>query len=253
MPVFQSLLQVKAERGGGFLLLIDPDRADGNTLPSLTEAARDCGVDAILVGTSLSTHGNFHRVVRQVKAHTDLPVIIFPGSHSQITPDADAILFTSLLSGRNPQFLIDEQVRGAPMIKEYGIEAIATGYLLIASGRYTSVQYMSNTLPIPSDKPDIVCAHALAAQYLGMSTVFLEAGSGAEYAVPDHVIDAVARYIDLPLIIGGGIRTPEEVDAKISAGASLVVVGDHFEKNSNDLNRLREFTVAAHPTERIPV
>jgi len=253
MSVFQSLMQVRADRGGGFLLLIDPDRSGESALLSLTEAACDCGVDAILVGTSLATHGNFHRVVRQIKTHTDLPVIIFPGTHSQITAEADAILFTSLLSGRNPQFLIDEQVRGAPMIREYGIEPIATGYLLIASGRYTSVQYMSNTLPIPADKPDIACAHALAAQYLGMQVVFLEAGSGAEYSVPEEMIDAVAGYVDLPLIIGGGIRTSEEVNSKIAAGAALVVVGDHFEKNGGDIEKLREFTAAAHPSERIPV
>ncbi|UCD16493.1 MAG: geranylgeranylglyceryl/heptaprenylglyceryl phosphate synthase [Candidatus Zixiibacteriota bacterium] len=252
MSVFDTLMQIRTRKGGGFLLLLDPDRTSEAGIVELAGSAEEYGVDALLVGTSLAINDNFHAVVSQVKSLTALPVIIFPGAHSQISPDADAVLFTSLLSGRNPQYLIEEQVRGAPIVKAYGVEPIATGYLLIESGKYTSVQYMSNSFPIPAGKKDIACAHALAAQYLGMQTVFLDAGSGAERSVPEAMVEAVAGYVDLPLIIGGGIRTPREVEQKITAGASFVVVGDHFEK-TGDRSRLREFASAAHLAESVRV
>ncbi len=251
MSVFSRMMNIKKERGGVFALLLDPDRSSETSILALAEGAADVGVDIILVGSSLTVRGNFHAMVKQIKNSTKLPVIIFPGAHSQISPHADAILFTSLLSGRNPQYLIDEQVKGAPIIKSFGIEPIATAYLLIESGRYSSVQYMSGSLPIPSEKADIACAHALAAQYMGMQMVFLEAGSGAERSVPESMIESVAGYIDIPLIVGGGIRTPDDVMHKISAGASVVVVGDHFEKSGG--NMIREFTAAAHPLTEITV
>ena len=246
MQVFESLLQVKIEKGGGFFLLLDPDRTTPDMILMLAEAAEDSEVDAVLVGTSLMTKNNFQTTVKDVRERTSLPVIIFPGTHSQISPNADAILFTSLISGRNPTYLIDEQVKGAPLVKEYGIEPIATGYMLIESGGYSSVQYISHSMPIPSDKNDIACAHALAAQYMGMQAIFMEAGSGARQSVPLSMIESVAAYINLPIIVGGGIREPREVESKIKAGASFVVVGHHFE-NNNDLKALHEFAEAAHP------
>jgi heptaprenylglyceryl phosphate synthase len=153
--VFNSLLDARAVRGGGFLLLIDPDRSHKDDYLALAEAASECRVDAILVGTSFMMAGHFPTAVREIKARANLPVIIFPGSFTQITSDADAILYTSLISGRNPQYLIDEQVKGAPFIKAAGLEAIPTGYMLIESGPLTSVQFISGTLPIPRSKPDI--------------------------------------------------------------------------------------------------
>jgi phosphoglycerol geranylgeranyltransferase len=252
MKVWEQLLAIKARRGGGFFLLLDPDRLPGKELLRLAEEAQDGDVDAILVGTSIMLNTNFHHTVRQVKEHTALPVIIFPGSHSQITPYADAVLFTSLISGRNPQYLIDEQVKGAPLIKEYGIEPIATGYMLIDSGKYTSVQYISGTLPIPADKNDIACAHALAAQYLGMKLLFMEAGSGASRSVPEPMIEAVSRYVELPMMVGGGISSPEEAGRKMTAGASFVVVGNHFEKGSNGA-LMHEFADAVHTLEKVTI
>ena len=201
MNVFESLKGVKEKKGGAFLVLIDPDRTTRDKMLALAEAAGDCEVDALLVGSSFMLHANFHGIVKDIKAVSSVPVIIFPGAHSQISPDADAILFTSLISGRNSQYLIDEQVRGAPIIKEYGLEVIPTGYMLIESGGYTSVQYISNSLPIPADKHDVACAHALAAQYLGMKAVFMEAGSGAKVSVSEAMIEAVSRYIDLPIFV----------------------------------------------------
>jgi len=252
MRIFESLLQVRADRGGGFFLLLDPDRTSTDKILTLAEAAEEAEVDALLVGTSLMTTSHFQKTVKAVKERTSLPVIIFPGTHSQISPYADAILFTSLISGRNPNYLIDEQVKGAPLVKEFRIEPIATGYMLIDSGGYSSVQYISHSMPIPSAKNDIACAHALAAQYLGMHAIFMEAGSGARNSVPSSMIEAVRNYINLPIIIGGGIRQPSEVEEKINAGASFVVVGHHFE-NNHDLSMLHEFTDAAHPLATVTI
>ena len=252
MTIFESLIECKTKKGGGFFLLLDPDRASANSILKLAEAAGECDVDALLVGSSFTLQSNFHRTVKEIKRRSEVPVIIFPGAHSQISPDADAILFTSLISGRNPQYLIDEQFRGAPIVKEFGIEPIATGYILIESGGRTSVEYISNTRPIPSDKSDIVCAHALAAQYMGMKLIFLEAGSGAQNSVPESLIRSLADYIDLPILVGGGIKDPQEVERKISAGASFVVVGNHFELDNN-IDRLKEFTSAAHPNVQVGV
>ncbi len=252
MPIYEILVQTIKNKGGVFLLLLDPDRSGINSILNLAESASEFGVDALLVGTSFVLESNFHQAVKQIKECTSLPVIIFPGAHSQISPHADAVLFTSLISGRNSQYLIDEQVKGAPIVKSFGLEVIPTGYMLIESGKYTSVQSISGTLPIPSDKPDIACAHALAAQYMGMRLVFLEAGSGASKPVPDEMITAVAGYIDIPVMVGGGIRSPREVENKIAAGASLVVVGDHFE-NEGKIEHLAEFASAAHPLEKVKV
>lgn len=243
--VYQHLLTKAARRGGGFLLLIDPDRAPAEQYLALAEASESCGVDAIMVGTSFMLDASFPEAVRQIKSRTRVPVIIFPGSFAQINPHADAILFSSLLSGRNPTYLIDEQVRGAPLVKRYGLESIPTGYLLVESGPLTSVQYISNTNPIPRNKPDIACAHALAAQYLGMKLVYLEAGSGAEMSVPEDMVGVCAEYLDIPLVVGGGLRRPEECRSRIEAGASFVVVGTGMEDDPQ-FTYLRELTAAVH-------
>jgi len=246
MHVFQNLIDNKTEKGGGFFLLLDPDRSSENDILHLAESAGDCGVDAVLVGTSFMLNTNFHQAVKNIKEHTALPVIIFPGAHSQITPHADAILYTSLISGRNPTYLIEEQVKGAPLIKRFGLEPIATGYMIIESGRATSVLYISNTRPIPRDKSDIAAAHALTAQYFGMKAVFMEAGSGADGSVPIEMIKVVSDYIDIPIIIGGGINKPGDARKKISAGASFVVVGNRLEE-CNSTALMREFADACHP------
>jgi len=252
MDVYQRLLKTKEERGGGFLLLIDPDRTDPTSYLNLAEAADECGVDAILVGTSFMMAGNFPEAVSSIKSRTELPVIIFPGSYTQITSHADAILFTSLISGRNPQYLIDEQVKGAPFVKAAGLESIPTGYMLIESGPLTSVQFISGSLPIPRNKPDIACAHALAAQYMGMKMVYLEAGSGAELSVPEKMVSIVAGNVDIPLLVGGGLHTAEDCSKMIDAGASFVVVGTKMEKYDSR-SELMEMTAATHPGESVKI
>jgi putative glycerol-1-phosphate prenyltransferase len=250
--VYDRLLSAKEQRGGGFLLLLDPDRTPEPSFLSLAEAAEECGVDAILVGSSFMLTSHFGSAVKKIKAVSSVDVIVFPGSFAQVSPHADAILFTSLISGRNPNYLIDEQVRGAPLVKQFGIEPIPTGYMLIESGGLTSVQYISDTHPIPRTKNDIACAHALAAQYLGMKLVYLEAGSGAACPVPVEMIRAVASYVDLPLLVGGGLTTPDECAARIEAGASFVVVGNGLENDSR-FAFLRELTAACHPSESVIV
>jgi putative glycerol-1-phosphate prenyltransferase len=250
--VYQTLLDARDNRGGGFLLLIDPDRSRESDYIALAEAAFDCGVDALLVGTSFMMGGHFSSAVEEIKSRTTVPVIIFPGSYAQITSSADAILFTSLISGRNPQYLIDEQVKGAPFIKAAGLETIPTGYMLIESGPLTSVQYISNTLPIPRSKPDIASAHALAAQYLGMKLIYLEAGSGAREPVPVEMVQAVTSTINIPLLVGGGLHTSRDCAARIDAGAAFVVMGTRMEAGPS-LSYLRELTAAAHPRETIRV
>ena len=234
------------------MLLIDPDRVSERDFLSMAEASEECGVDAILVGTSFMLNTNFSGAVKKIKGATPLPVIVFPGSFAQVTPHADAILFTSLISGRNANYLIEEQVKGAPLVKQFNLEAIPTGYMLIESGSPTSVQYISDTIPIPRTKNDIACAHALAAQYLGMKFVYLEAGSGAVMSVPVEMIRAVESYVDIPLLVGGGLTSPDACAARIEAGGSFVVVGNGLE-NDPHFTLLRELTAASHPKESVTV
>jgi phosphoglycerol geranylgeranyltransferase len=232
--------------------LIDPDRTPEHQSIALAEACEECGVDAILMGTSFMLNTDFAGAVRRVKKVTRLPVVIFPGSFAQITPDADAILFTSLISGRNPQYLIDEQVKGAPLVKRCGIEPIPTGYMLIESGSMTSVQFISGSMPIPREKVDIACAHALAAEYMGMKLVYLEAGSGAMISVSVEMVRTVAEYIDIPVMVGGGLREPRQCETLVQAGASFVVVGNQLESEV-DLAYLKELADAVHSTKSIGV
>jgi len=245
VTIYQQLLEVKEKKGAGFLVLIDPDRLKVEEIIELGLKSQQAGVDGFLIGSSLLLTNRFDQAIKELKGAVSLPVIIFPGSAYQVSRHADAILFLSLISGRNPQLLIGEQVKAAPLVKDFAIEPIPTGYLIIESGRRTAVQFMSNTQPIPADKPDIACAHALAAQYLGMKFIFLEAGSGAENPVPDRIIKAVNDFITIPIITGGGVKTPQQAKAKVEAGASFVVVGNALEKNSEG-NILKEFAEAIH-------
>ena len=186
--------------------------------------------------------------VAQIRSLAEIPVIFFPGGISQLNSHYDAILFMSIISGRNPHYLIGEQVIAAPIVKDLGIEVIPTGYLLLDGGSDSAVQFMSSTVPIPMDKPDISIAHALAAQYLGKQLIYLEAGSGAKQAVTNELIKEVFEQVDIPLIVGGGIRTPEVAREKVESGASFVVTGTIIEENNNG-NILEKFAEAVHVNE----
>jgi phosphoglycerol geranylgeranyltransferase len=245
LTVYQRLLKVIKEKKAGFLVLLDPDRLRPKEISDLARQAEKGGADGILVGSSLLLSTHFDEAIRKIKERVKLPVIIFPGNANQVSKHADAVLFLSLISGRNPNLLIGEQVKAAPVMREFGLEPIPTGYMLIESGRMTSVQFMSDTLPLPPNKPDIACAHALAAEYLGMKFVFMDAGSGAEKSVPDFLVKEVKKFISVPLIIGGGIRDPEIARAKVKSGANFVVIGNALEEKGNE-KLLKDFGRAIH-------
>ena len=247
--VYRYLCETKARRGAGFLVLIDPDRLPRERAAAYAARCSKAGADALLVGTSLMMGDGFAGYVATLReSSNDLPVIIFPGHTTQVTASADAILYLSLFSGRNPELLVGEQVRSAPVIRSIGLEAISTAYLLIESGRLTSVEYMSNTKPIPSDKPEIAVAHAMAAELFGMKFIYLEAGSGAARAVPDDLVRGVTAAVKIPVIVGGGIRNPETAREKVMAGASFVVVGNHLEQHEST-DELVRFAEAVHHAE----
>jgi len=252
MPLFEQLLKTREEKGAGFFLLLDPDRVGGSRLVQMTEMAAACGVDAILAGSSYIACHDYEERMAKLKQASTLPVILFPGNSRQVTRHADGLLFLSLISGRNPTYLIEEQVRGAPLIKSYGLEPIPTAYMLIESGKVTSVQYVSDTVPIPRDKTEIAMAHALAARYMGMKTVYLEAGSGAQWPVPEEMISAVADYCGLPVIVGGGIKTPQEAASRVAAGASFIVIGTRLEYE-DDPSFMTEMADAIHSSIRTPI
>jgi phosphoglycerol geranylgeranyltransferase len=230
--IYQKLLAIKKGRQCGFLVLLDPDRKSPQVLARFAKKMEASGVDAFLIGSSIMVSASFERAVRAVKKAVRIPLIIFPNGSGMLSGAADAVLFTSLISGRNPNLLIDEQVKAAPAIKALGLEPIPTAYIIIESGNLTSVCYISNTMPIPRDKPELVKAHALAGEYLGMKLVYLEAGSGASMPVPPETVRQVEKYITLPIIVGGGITDPSYARKIALAGASFIVVGNVLEKDS---------------------
>lgn len=216
-------------------ILIDPEKQTADSLQKLAKRIDDSVIDLIFVGSSLSSN-DYNACILNIKALTQKPVILFPGNALQLSPNADALLNLSLISGRNPDFLIGEHVKSALFVKKSGLEVIPTGYVLIDGGRKTSVEYMSNTQAIPRDKTDIAVATAVAGEHLGLKTIYLEAGSGAKESVPNAMLKAVKAQIDLPIICGGGIKSKTEIQEKWEAGANIVVIGTAFEQNPEFLN-----------------
>ena len=243
MSVLSKLNDCVEKKGAGFIVLIDPDKKNDKNIDQLVEKAHQNGVDAIFVGGSIMMDGLYHKRVERIKSISEIPVILFPGGVNQINKHYDAMLFMSLLSGRNSHYLIGEQVIAAPIVKDYGIETIPTGYLLIDGGSPTSVEVVSGTKPLPSNRPDIIVSHALAAQFLGMELIYLEAGSGALNEVPGDVVKKVADEINIGLIVGGGIRTPEDANSIVNSGASFVVIGSAIEKSAE---LIEEFSSSIH-------
>ena len=242
--VYRHMLEIKRERGAGYVVLLDPDKYAPEDL-ALQAGIISKYADLIFVGGSLCVRHDFDEAVERVKAASAVPVVIFPGDSTQVSRHADALLFLSLVSGRNPDLLIGEHVKAAPRIHRFGLETIPVAYMLVESGETTSVQFISQTHAIPPAKPELAVAHALAGQYLGMKMVFMEAGSGARRHVPVEMVKAVAGYVSIPLIVGGGIKTPEEAGALAEAGASFIVTGDVIEKQGG-MDMLRDFTAAVH-------
>jgi phosphoglycerol geranylgeranyltransferase len=229
LSYLQDIQQAFVENRKLLAILIDPDKFDEkqvddffHNLPSETTH--------ILVGGSTVEHGRTCAVVSAIKLVSRLPVILFPGDSSQISSEADALLFLSLISGRNPEFLIEQQVRSVEKIKSSDLEVIPTGYILIDGGRETSVQKVSKTIPIDQKEVKLVVNTALAGQYSGKQLIYLEAGSGAEYPISSEIIKAVSSTLEIPVIVGGGIRTPQQMQNAYRSGATMVVMGTAFEK-----------------------
>jgi len=220
-------------------ILVDPDKLTHEEIEKTAKNAQLAQADYFFVGGSLLINDNLHQSIQIIKDNCDLPVIIFPGNNYQLSSNADAILFLSLISGRNPDMLIGMHVIAAPYIKLSGLESIATGYMLIDSGKPTSVSYMSNSLPIPADKKDIAACTAMAGEMLGLKMIYMDAGSGAEKSIPSEMIRFVKDSVDIPLMVGGGIKTPELLRAKYQAGADIAVIGTHFE---NNMTSMQHFT-----------
>jgi len=239
----QIVLKYKAnERQLAFL--IDPDKFQLSQITELRLLLKKVRPDLLLVGGSLISVDTNH-FISELKKYINLPIILYPGSSSQICKEADAILFLSLLSGRNPEFLISHHVTAAPLIKANNIEAISTGYILVDGGCSTSVQYISQTQPIPATKSDIAVATALAGQYMGMKMIYMDAGSGAQNPISKSMVSAVKAQIDIPLMIGGGLRTVETIKQACKAGADIIVVGNALEQ---DLALLTDFYNAVKST-----
>ncbi len=233
-------MKINLKKSPQLAILIDPDKYDSCLYKPVIKAANQGDFDFLMVGGSL-TFKSVADIVRDLKEKTDLPVVLFPGDLEQICYQADALLFLSLLSGRNPEYLIGKHVLTAKRLKDSGMQIIPTGYLLISSGGMSSVQYMTQTLPLPADKPQLSVATALAGELLGMQMIYLEAGSNANAAVPEEIISAVKADLDIPLMVGGGIRSPEQMIRTYNAGADIVVIGSAIEQNPE---RINEFVLA---------
>lgn len=241
MSVLKSLQQRHAEKKKSIAVLVDPDKAeDPSKLLHLINLASENCVDYFFVGGSLVTSTNLSEVVRCIKKNVTIPVVLFPGNAIQVDASADAILFLSLISGRNPELLIGQHVVAAPILKNTRLEVIPTGYMLINSGKITSVAYISNTMPIPDDKYSLAASTAMAGQMLGLQAIYIDAGSGAEKEISARMIAAVRKSIDIPLIAGGGINSARKAITALEAGADMIVVGNALEKDPDLLTEVSE-------------
>jgi phosphoglycerol geranylgeranyltransferase len=243
--IYNYLLNTISVKGAAYLILLDPDKITLERLEVFVKHCEKSGVDGFLVGGSLMIDGDFESALDTVKKSTKLPVIIFPGSVDQVSNKADAILFLSVISGRNSEHLIGKHVLASPLIRKSGIEPISTGYILVESETITTAQYMSGSLPLPRDKSEIAAATALAGEYLGLKFIYLEAGSGANEPIPNEMIRKVAEYCKVPIIVGGGIKTPIAAREKIDNGANIIVTGNFFE-NEENWGLVKEFANAIH-------
>lgn len=245
MKIYNFIEKVIQEKGAAYFVLIDPDKLSIEKTESFVKFCEKSDVDGFLMGGSLMVHGDLDESIKEVKKHCSLPTIIFPGSVNQVSKYADAILFISLISGRNAEHLIGKHVQASPLIKKYNLEPISTGYMLIESGKTTTAEYISESKPIPRHKPEIATATALAGEYLGMKLIYLEGGSGADNSVPNEMIKMVTQNLNIPVIVGGGIRSPETAREKVNAGAKIIITGNFFEDEKNrDL--IPQFANAIH-------
>ncbi|MCO5239718.1 MAG: geranylgeranylglyceryl/heptaprenylglyceryl phosphate synthase [Chitinophagaceae bacterium] len=241
--IYSSITGKKKAGKKSFAVLIDPDKVDQREIAKLVQLGIEAEVDYFLVGGSLVISNHLDEVVKQIKKLGTIPVILFPGAPSQVSRFADALLYLSLISGRNAELLIGQHVISAPLVKQSGLEIISTGYMVIDGGAPTTVSYISNASPIPANKNEIAICTAMAGEMLGMKLIYMDAGSGAERSISESMIAAVAGVIDIPLVIGGGINDPEKAYLNCKAGADIIVVGNSIEK---DPSLIMEMSAAVH-------
>lgn len=239
MNIYNHILQAKNEGNKLLAVLIDPDKFQLKNALQFIDKVNESIITHIFVGGSEVGQNVTQQLVEVIKMLTDLPIVLFPGDVTQISKDADAILFLSLLSGRNADYLIDKQVQAVPLLEKTLLEVISTGYILIESGKTTAVQRVTNTLPLNRTDVDAITNTAKAGELLGKKLIYLEAGSGATYEVPVEVIVSVKNKIDIPLIVGGGIRTKKQIENAFIAGADLVVIGTAFEEDQQFFEQLK--------------
>ena len=233
MSIYTSLIENQEQGKKKFAVLVDPDKPSDKEIISIAENAQKSSVDYFFVGGSLLTNNNLDICIKLLKEHSNIPVVLFPGNTLQMSNKADAFLFLSLISGRNAEMLIGRHVIAAPYLKLSGLEIISAGYMLIDSGKPTTVSYMSNSFPIPSDKIDVAACTAMAGEMLGLKMIFMDAGSGALKPISKEMITIVKQSISIPLIIGGGIDSPEKALENVKAGADIIVVGNSIEKDNS--------------------
>jgi phosphoglycerol geranylgeranyltransferase len=233
MKIYNRIIENFNSGKKQFTVLVDPDKSCSYNLSEVCRIANNSMVDYFFIGGSLITNDTIDACIQILKSNTNIPLVIFPGNTMQVHKNADSILFLSLISGRNPEMLIGKHVIAAPYIKQYGLEVIPTGYMLIESGKPTTALYMSNTIPIPHDKDDIAVCTAMAGEMLGLKMIYMDAGSGALQHISISMIEKVKQNISIPLIIGGGIRTAQIAHDIYSAGADMIVIGNAIEKNTS--------------------
>jgi phosphoglycerol geranylgeranyltransferase len=241
--LYQHFLKNKQQGQKSLAVLIDPDKVDGNRIDQLVRLGTDSKVDYFFVGGSLIISNYLDECIRQIKSSCNIPVVLFPGSPAQISKFADALLYLSLVSGRNAELLIGQHVVSAPFVKKSGLEIMPTGYMVIDGGAPTTVSYISNATPIPSDKNEIALCTAMASEMLGMKLIYMDAGSGAKRAITESMIAMVSANIEIPLIVGGGITDPEKAYRNCKAGADVIVIGNAIEK---DPALIKEMATAVH-------
>ena len=229
--IYNSITERKTQGKKSFAVLIDPDKVNDKKMDTLVKLALDARVDYFFVGGSLVISNYLDECVQFIRRNSSIPVLLFPGSPNQVSKYADALLYLSLISGRNPELLIGQHVLSAPQVKESGLEIISTGYMVIDGGAPTTVSYISNATPLPRDKNDIAMCTAMAGEMLGMKLIYMDSGSGAKSPITESMIEKVSHSIQVPLIIGGGITHPEKAYLNCKAGADIIVVGNAIEKN----------------------
>ena len=240
MNIYQNIVSAKKEGKKLLAVLIDPEKMDLKHIPCFFEKIHNSIATHIFIGGSTDKDNQTESVVMAVKKETNLPVILFPGDVSQITNKADGVLFLSLLSGRNPEYLIEQQIKAAPILKNAPLEIIPTGYILIDGKKETATQKVSNTKPISQEKTTRILHTSLAGEFSGKQLIYLEAGSGATQVVSQNIIEMVSNKITVPLIVGGGIHTKKQLEDAFNAGADIVVIGTAFEKDESFLKVLRK-------------